>query len=110
MKSRFFSILFLLTITISCTSPETESFNSDAYWGENPWPEIRIERINQLLPKALENANVDCWLVICRENNNDPIADHIGGENAGGTAVFCFIMMKLGFTLKYFPHLVKQPL
>jgi Xaa-Pro aminopeptidase len=33
---------------------------------------------------------VDVWAVICRENNNDPIAHHVGGENAGGTAVFLF--------------------
>jgi Xaa-Pro dipeptidase len=24
------------------------------------------------------------------ENNNDPLADHIGGENAGGLAAFLF--------------------
>ncbi|HCI71405.1 MAG TPA: peptidase M24, partial [Balneola sp.] len=48
------------------------------------------ERINTLLPQAMEAAGVDLWIVICRENNNDPIADHIGGENAGGTAAFLF--------------------
>jgi Xaa-Pro aminopeptidase len=29
-------------------------------------------------------------LVVCRENNNDPLADHVGCENAGQTAVFLF--------------------
>jgi Xaa-Pro aminopeptidase len=38
----------------------------------------------------MEAADVDVWAVICRENNNDPIAHHVGGENAGGTAVFLF--------------------
>ncbi|MET0620205.1 MAG: M24 family metallopeptidase, partial [Thermoanaerobaculia bacterium] len=30
------------------------------------------------------------WIVFCRENDNDPLAAHVGGENAGGTAAFLF--------------------
>jgi Xaa-Pro aminopeptidase len=56
----------------------------------NPWIEIRKERINTLLPDAIKTAGVDAWLVICRENANDPLAKHIGCENAGKTAVFLF--------------------
>ncbi len=56
----------------------------------NPWPEIRKQRIQKLLPQAMELSGIDCWLVVCRENNNDPLAMHVGGENAGGTAVFIF--------------------
>ena len=56
----------------------------------NPWPEIRKERIEKLLPRAMELAGVDTWVVICRENANDPLAMHVGGENAGGTAAFVF--------------------
>lgn len=85
----------LLVITYSCdtiTKKEVGSnpVNPEEIWGENPWPDIRKQRINTLLPEALKTAAVDCWLVICRENNNDPMAEHIGGENAGGTAVFMF--------------------
>jgi Xaa-Pro aminopeptidase len=40
----------------------------------------------------MEAAGVDAWIIICRENNNDPIAHHIGGENAGGTALFLFYL------------------
>ena len=54
-------------------------------------PEIRKKRINQLLPAAMERAEVDAWMVICRENNNDPMALHIGGENAGGNFILCFL-------------------
>ncbi len=98
-------IALLLTIMVAlngCQQKEKEitpktAFNAEAFWGENPWPEIRKKRINQLLPKALQAAGVDCWLVICRENNNDPIADHIGGENAGGTAAFLFYNDADGF-------------
>ncbi|NND11818.1 MAG: aminopeptidase P family protein [Flavobacteriaceae bacterium] len=99
MKDLTIIIVLILTLFVGCTetSKDQDKFNADVYWGENPWPEIRTKRINTLLPAALEEANVDCWLVICRENNNDPIADHIGGENAGGTAAFLFYNNDNGF-------------
>lgn len=74
-----------------------EKINPATHWGENPWPEIRKKRINQLLPEALKNAGVDAWLVVCRENYNDPIATHVGGENASGTAAFLFYTDQTGF-------------
>jgi Xaa-Pro dipeptidase len=56
----------------------------------NPWSDVRQERIRTLLGPAMERAGVDAWLLVLRENNNDPLAPHVGGENAGGTAVFLF--------------------
>ncbi len=58
----------------------------------NPWPKMRKERIAQLLPQAMRLSGVDAWVVICRENANDPLAMHVGGENAGGTAAFLFLL------------------
>ena len=57
---------------------------------ENPWPEIRAERIERLLGPAMDRAEVDAWALFMRENNNDPLAHHVGGENAGGLAAFLF--------------------
>ncbi|MDO1501199.1 M24 family metallopeptidase [Winogradskyella maritima] len=100
--------LLLVTLFFACNDntisadAEAQTIDPEMYWGESPWPEIRKQRINQLLPIALKAAEVDCWLVICRENNNDPIADHIGGENAGGTAVFLFYNDETGFHSKVF--------
>lgn len=36
-------------------------------------------------------------MLIARENNNDPLADHVGAENAGGTAAFLFYNDSHGF-------------
>jgi len=88
----------LLILLIACSTTPNERYD----WGESPWPEIRKERISELLPSAMEAAKVDVWIVICRENNNDPIADHIGCENAGGTAAFLFYHDENGFTSKVF--------
>ena len=39
----------------------------------------------------MEAAGVDSWIVLCRENHNDPLAKHIGGEDAGPLAAFLFL-------------------
>lgn len=58
--------------------------------GPSPWPEIRRERITRLLPQAMREANVDVWVTFVRENANDPLALHVGGENAGAPAAVLF--------------------
>ena len=62
----------------------------------DPWPEIREERIGTLLPGAMDAAGVDAWLVFCRENANDPLAIHVGGESAGGMAAYLFFRTAAG--------------
>ena len=57
----------------------------------SPWPSIRRARIARLLPAAMREAGVDAWVVMLRENANDPLALHVGGENAGApSAVLVF--------------------
>ncbi|WP_297336761.1 M24 family metallopeptidase [Algoriphagus sp.] len=97
MTRSFLFLLFLISVTFSCQAPVENPPNTLPDWSANPWPEIRKERINRLLPEAMKSAGVDCWISICRENHNDPIASHIGGENAGGTAVFLFYLDEGGF-------------
>ena len=89
-------------LLLACQPNKQEVKDSSAVhpstrWEKNPWPEIRKKRINQLLPEALKSAGVDVWLVLCRENYNDPIATHVGGENASGTAAFLFFNDAEGF-------------
>lgn len=102
MKYTFLFVGFLLA-SMACQPSDPagtqtkDQVDLSTYWGENPWPEIRKKRINQLLPEALKNAQIDSWLVICRENYNDPIATHVGGENASGTAAFLFYNDTEGF-------------
>ncbi|MFC5193254.1 M24 family metallopeptidase [Algoriphagus aquatilis] len=93
----FMAALWACQPNAETTSEKQEKIDPVTYWGENPWPEIRKKRINHLLPTALKNAGVDVWLVVCRENYNDPIATHVGGENASGTAAFLFFNDESGF-------------
>lgn len=87
-------VLISSFLAFSCQNPKIEDKQvekiDNPFTGKNPWSEIRKKRINQLLPEAMERAEVDAWMVICRENNNDPMALHIGGENSGGTSFYVF--------------------
>lgn len=87
-------ILFLAIALSSCSN--NKQTENNPFSGPSPWPDIRIERINTLLPEAMKRSGVDVWAVVCRENNNDPLALHIGCENAGGTAVFLFSRSESG--------------
>lgn len=61
------------------------------FTGPSPWPQIRRERITRLLPQAMREANVDAWVTFLRENANDPLALHVGGENAGAPSAVLFV-------------------
>lgn len=88
MRISLFSA-FLLILLAGCSA---ESDMVESPFTGDPWPEIRAERIAMLLPGAMEEQGLDAWIVICRENNNDPLADHVGCENAGGSAAFMFFL------------------
>jgi Xaa-Pro dipeptidase len=83
-----------LLAATGCGAPDSTSSKADAElpFPDDPtiWPDIRAERISTLLGPAMDRANVDAWVVLGRENANDPIAAHVGAENAGGLAGFLF--------------------
>ena len=72
-------------------TPAGVSPKAAPFGGPSPWPSIRAERIRTLLPAAMRTANVDAWVILARENANDPLALHVGAENAGAPAAFLFL-------------------
>ncbi len=90
-------LLLSMSLLFSLALPNAVAVELSA---DSPWPAIRKQRINELLPQAMKTAKVDAWLIVCRENNNDPLADHIGCENAGSTAAYLFYFDKKGFHSK----------
>ena len=86
--------LVLCAAASACAAPETDAAGSAAEPPFPPdpdlWPSVRAERIATLLGPAMQRAEVDAWVVLARENANDPIAAHVGAENAGGLAAFLF--------------------
>lgn len=84
--------IFIQSIVFISCDKEEENASLPFPLENNPCHKIRKERMEKLLPLAMQRANVDSWIVICRENNNDPLALHIGAENAGGTAAFIYFL------------------
>jgi Xaa-Pro dipeptidase len=70
-------------VPVRAQTSASSTIDAPAFDGPSPWPAIRRERIARLLPGAMRAAQVDAWVVMLRENANDPLALHVGGENAG---------------------------
>lgn len=49
-------------------------------WGADM--SVLRERVERLLPQALESHNVDLWIVFTREESKDPLAEDLGGGDA----------------------------
>lgn len=82
------AVALLLSAAALGAQPRPDSLD---FTGPSPWPAIRRERIRRLLPAAMREANVDAWVVLLRENANDPLALHVGGENAGAPSAAVFL-------------------
>ena len=87
---RLVKLFFIVSILTSCSGSSPDSEALQPFSGPNPWPDIRSERIRTLLPEAMNRAVVDVWAILCRSNNNDPLARHVGCENAVAPAVYLF--------------------
>lgn len=98
MTPRHRTTLFILTIlaltgcgTDGAPPASTEDLSALPFPADpGLWPSIRQERIRTLLGPAMARAEIESWIVLARENANDPIAAHVGAENAGGLAAFLF--------------------
>lgn len=82
---------FFLLIALSLATAPLVAQDALDFRGPSPWPVIRRERIDRLLPQAMREADVDAWVTFLRENANDPLALHVGGENAGAPAAVLFL-------------------
>ena len=97
MIARTVGILCIAALA-GCVAPVHKPGDMPFDSAKNPWPGIRKQRMEKLLPAAMQRAGVGAWVVLCRENDNDPLAAHVGGENAGGTAAF--LMIRRGTSIR----------
>lgn len=90
MMTRLITTCLITIILSACTASPQQDETERPFSGASPWPDIRSERIQTLLPDAMMRADVEAWAILCRSNNNDPLALHIGCENAVAPAVYLF--------------------
>ena len=96
MRRRLLPFLLFFASWSAAAGGPSSAPTPSPFAGESPWPEIRKERVRKLLPEAMRRTGVDAWVVVCRENDNDPLALHVGGENAGGAVAFLFLLGENG--------------
>lgn len=93
---RWGALAALALFGFGCAEPEGASSAHAVADGPSPWPAIRAERIQTLLPAAMDSVGVAAWVTLLRENANDPLAIHLGGENAGAPAAVLMVRTGLG--------------
>ncbi|WP_439132098.1 M24 family metallopeptidase [Polaribacter sp.] len=75
MKFKFVVLFFLIAI-ISCNTPKAEK-NTYSILSEQDRAikkdELLEDRLTHVLPALMDKANIDMWLLISREYNEDPI-------------------------------------
>ena len=97
-----------ITFVISCTSfifgcsaddsepAVTLASVSDDYGVPDVRTQVELKRsivqgkLNEVLPDAMRTHRIDMWIVIDRENNEDPLHDEIGGRYSGVRGAYIF--------------------
>lgn len=54
------------------------------------WRDIVADKLDRALLPAMRNHNIDMWIVLDRENNDDPLHAELGGGFSGVRAAFVF--------------------
>ena len=99
-------LYFTVVIIFVCTASACGAGNSERVADIIPAPDdygvpdVRIQaalkrvivekKLNDVLPNAMRAHGIDMWIVIDRENNEDPLHDEIGGRYSGVRGAFIF--------------------
>lgn len=65
--------IFLLFIFIGCVQQNSAQQILSLRDQSKVIDEILEDRLNHLLPKLMQKNKIDCWIVMCREYNEDPV-------------------------------------
>ncbi|NQV37075.1 MAG: aminopeptidase P family protein [Candidatus Marinimicrobia bacterium] len=51
---------------------------------------VKVDRLQKMLPKILQEKNIDCWLNFTREGATDPLLPHLGSNHMVARAALIF--------------------
>lgn len=100
-------VVFCAALILGCdTATDTATDNgepaidsapvSDDYGVPDMRSQMEIKRtivdrkLNEVLPVAMRTHGIDMWIVIDRENNEDPLHDEVGGRYSGVRGAYIF--------------------
>lgn len=88
MIKRLFSItLFLILFSLLNSSP---AYSQEARARWERMCQIRAEKFDLIMPAAMQNNDLDMWIVVMREGNHDPLWEALGRGYVGGWAYYVF--------------------
>jgi Xaa-Pro aminopeptidase len=82
------AILALLTLALAFAPAATSAQEARARWER--MCEIRAEKFDLVLPKAMHDNDLDMWIVVMREGLLDPMWEALGRGYVGGWAYYVF--------------------
>ena len=82
------------TLLLTCLSHGTASADDYGIPGAKQrfelWRNIVADKLDRALLPAMRNHDIDMWIVLDRENNDDPLHAELGGGFSGVRAAFVF--------------------
>lgn len=88
MINRVFSIaLFLASISMVISSP---AYSQEARARWERMCQIRAEKFDLIMPTAMQENDLDMWIVVMREGNLDPLWEALGRGYVTGWAYYIF--------------------
>ena len=94
-------VIFCTSLIFGCGADNSEpavtlASVSDDYGVPDVRTQVEFKRsivqgkLNEVLPNAMRAHGIDMWIVIDRENNEDPLHDEIGGRYSGVRGAYIF--------------------
>lgn len=79
--------LFLASISLLLSSP---AYSQEARARWERMCQIRAEKFDLIMPAAMQDNDLDMWIVVMREGNHDPLWEALGRGYVGGWAYYVF--------------------
>ncbi len=88
MIRRLLTVTTLVISTLLLLSNSAYSQEARARWER--MCQIRAEKFDLIMPTAMQENNLDMWIVVMREGNLDPLWEALGRGYVGGWAYYIF--------------------
>ncbi len=87
---RTLSLLFLALTVLECSGAVTAVSAQEARRRWEMQRQIRLDKFEQVLPKAMRDNGVDMWIVAVKENHYDPLWNDLGRGYVSGIGYYVF--------------------
>jgi len=84
------AILFAAAAGAAALNAQQPSAQGEARRRWEMQRQIRLDKFEQVLPRAMRNAGIDMWIVAVKENHREPLWDDLGRGYVSGIGYYVF--------------------